>query len=179
MFTTRAGWGNPVAVLLSADGLDTEAMLRLTRWTNLSEATFLLPPTTPDADYRLRIFTPGGELPFAGHPTIGSAYAALEAGIVHGVAFRQECGAGVLPLSVTETASGPRIAVVAPEAKLVRESGDCAGCHRRRRSEHRCRSEPEPAIMNNGHDVAVRVPARRARHRGAAARHGRAGQARA
>ena len=72
--------GNPVAVVLDAEGLDDEEMALFARWTNLSETTFVLPPTTAGADYRLRIFTPGGELPFAGHPTLGSAHAWLEAG---------------------------------------------------------------------------------------------------
>jgi PhzF family phenazine biosynthesis protein len=72
--------GNPVAVVLEGEGLSDEAMQRFARWTNLSETTFVLPPTTPNADYRLRIFTPVRELPFAGHPTLGSCHAWLEAG---------------------------------------------------------------------------------------------------
>lgn len=94
--------GNPVAVVHDADGLDEARMAAFARWTNLSETTFLLPPTEAGreagADYRLRIFTPGGELPFAGHPTLGSAHAWLEAG---GTAERddvvvQECGVGLV-----------------------------------------------------------------------------------
>lgn len=69
--------GNPVAVVLDADGLTTEQMQRVANWTNLSETTFVLPPTDPAADYRVRIFTPGEELPFAGHPTIGTCHAWL------------------------------------------------------------------------------------------------------
>jgi PhzF family phenazine biosynthesis protein len=72
--------GNPVAVVHHADDLTDDQMAAFARWTNLSETTFLLAPTVPVADYRLRIFTPGGELPFAGHPTLGSAHAWLEAG---------------------------------------------------------------------------------------------------
>jgi PhzF family phenazine biosynthesis protein len=72
--------GNPVAVVLDGDGLSTAQMERFTRWTNLSEATFLLPPTDPAADYQVRIFTQAGELPFAGHPTLGSCHAWLAAG---------------------------------------------------------------------------------------------------
>lgn len=77
-------------------------MQQIARWTNLSETTFILPPTTPAADYRLRIFTPRAELPFAGHPTIGSAHAVLEAGLAkpNGGRLRQECGAGILDLQV-------------------------------------------------------------------------------
>ncbi len=72
--------GNPVAVVLEGEGLSDDQMQQLARWTNLSETTFVLPATDPAADYRLRIFTPGGELPFAGHPTLGSAHAWLENG---------------------------------------------------------------------------------------------------
>jgi PhzF family phenazine biosynthesis protein len=92
--------GNPVAVILEADGLGDEDMARIARWTNLSETTFVLPPTTPDADYRLRIFTPGGELPFAGHPTLGSAHAWLQHGGEPRVPGRmvQECAAGPVTL---------------------------------------------------------------------------------
>lgn len=95
--------GNPVAVVADADGLDEAELSAFARWTNLSETTFLLRPTDPAADYRLRIFTPGGELPFAGHPTLGSAHAWLEAGRSpreKGVVV-QECGAGLVRLRVT------------------------------------------------------------------------------
>src|SRR4051794_13204078 len=72
--------GNPVAVVLDAEGLSGEEMQRFARWTNLSETTFVLPPSLPGADYRVRIFTPVLELPFAGHPTLGSCQAWLEGG---------------------------------------------------------------------------------------------------
>ncbi len=98
VFSDRAVRGNPVAVVHDADGLDDEQMAAFARWTNLSETTFLLAPTVPGADYRLRIWTPGGELPFAGHPTLGSAHAWLEAG--HAPAdpagVVQQCGAGLV-----------------------------------------------------------------------------------
>src|SRR4051794_11629759 len=94
VFSRTAYLGNPVAVILDADGLDDTEMLRIARWTNLSETTFVLSPTTSEADYRLRIFTPGGELPFAGHPTLGSAHAWLEqGGIPMASALVQECEA--------------------------------------------------------------------------------------
>ena len=80
VFTAVPLRGNALAVVFDAEGLDDERMQALARWTNLSETTFLLPPTDPAADYRLRIFTPNGELPFAGHPTLGSCHAWLEAG---------------------------------------------------------------------------------------------------
>lgn len=80
VFTTKPYKGNPVAVVQDGEGLTNAQMQEFARWTNLSETTFLLPPTHPDADYRLRIFTPGGELPFAGHPTLGSCFAWKQAG---------------------------------------------------------------------------------------------------
>ena len=111
VFTSVPFMGNPVAVVLEGDGLSGEQMQRIAGWTNLSETTFVLKPTQAGADYRLRIFTPRAELPFAGHPTIGSAHAALEAGLVKPGRFRQECGAGVLELSET----GGKIEVKAPK----------------------------------------------------------------
>jgi PhzF family phenazine biosynthesis protein len=97
VFTNRPLMGNPVAVVLSSDGLSTEDMHAFTAWTNLSEATFLSAPTTPEADYAVRIFCPGRELPFAGHPTLGSAHAWLEAGgEPKADVIVQECGAGLV-----------------------------------------------------------------------------------
>jgi PhzF family phenazine biosynthesis protein len=94
--------GNPLAVVLDGADLSTEAMLRLTRWLNLSETTFLSPPTDPGADYRVRIFTPARELPFAGHPTLGSCHAWLETGGRPRTPGRviQECGAGLVPIQL-------------------------------------------------------------------------------
>lgn len=90
--------GNPVAVVLDAEGLSTEAMQRFAAWTNLSETTFVLPPEDPGADYRVRIFTPELEAPFAGHPTLGSCHAWLEAGGEPGDPSEvvQECGVGLV-----------------------------------------------------------------------------------
>ncbi|MFS0848141.1 PhzF family phenazine biosynthesis protein [Novosphingobium panipatense] len=90
--------GNPLAVVRGAEGLSDAQMLRLTRWLGYSETTFLLPPTDPAADYRVRIFYPAGELPFAGHPTLGTAHAWLAAGGVPKSAGRvvQECGVGLV-----------------------------------------------------------------------------------
>jgi PhzF family phenazine biosynthesis protein len=98
VFTSEPFLGNPVAVVLDGDGLEDEALQTFARWTNLSETTFVLPPTDGQADYRVRIFTPGSELPFAGHPTLGTCHAWLEAG---GVPRRedeivQQCGAGLI-----------------------------------------------------------------------------------
>ena len=98
VFSSQPYKGNPVAVVLEGDGLADDQMQTFARWTNLSETTFVLPPTSPDADYRLRIFTPTGELPFAGHPTLGSAHAWLNNGGAHsgGRYLVQECGAGLV-----------------------------------------------------------------------------------
>ena len=100
VFGSRPLAGNPVAVVHDATGLDDEQMAAFARWTNLSETTFLLPPEDPGADYRLRIFTPGEELPFAGHPTLGSAHAWLAAGGRPAIPDRvvQECGVGLVEL---------------------------------------------------------------------------------
>jgi PhzF family phenazine biosynthesis protein len=90
--------GNPVAVVLGAEGMGEEEMRRFARWTNLSETTFVLPPTRPEADYRVRIFTPVLELPFAGHPTLGTCHSWLEAGGEPAAPDEivQECGAGLI-----------------------------------------------------------------------------------
>lgn len=111
VFSAHGLRGNPLAVVHDADGLDEQTLAQFARWTNLSETTFLLPPTDPAADYRVRIFTTGGELPFAGHPTLGSAHAWLEAGGVPRDAGRvvQECGVGLVTVR-----RGERLAFAAP-----------------------------------------------------------------
>ncbi|WP_119967294.1 PhzF family phenazine biosynthesis protein [Simplicispira lacusdiani] len=102
VFSRRPGDGNPLAVVLEADDLQDADMRRFAAWTNLSETTFLLPPTEAGlaggADYRVRIFTPGGELPFAGHPTLGTCHAWLQAGHAPRVpgCIVQECGLGLV-----------------------------------------------------------------------------------
>jgi len=98
VFSSEPLRGNALAVVHDADGVSDDDMAAFARWTNLSETTFLLAPTSPDADYRVRIGTPGGELPFAGHPTLGSCHAWLEAGGVPATDeyVVQECGAGLV-----------------------------------------------------------------------------------
>ncbi|MBP2160795.1 MULTISPECIES: PhzF family phenazine biosynthesis protein [Asticcacaulis] len=98
VFGAQAFSGNPLAVISGAGDISTEEMLRITRWFNLSETTFLLPPTDPAADYRVRIFTLEREMPFAGHPTLGTCHAWLEAGGAqkNGGEIVQECGAGLV-----------------------------------------------------------------------------------
>ncbi len=124
VFTREPFRGNPVAVVLDAADVAAEDMQRIARWTNLSETTFVLRPSSAAADYRLRIFTPRRELPFAGHPTIGSAHAVVEAGGAAPATLRQECGAGVLPLRiVADTAAGTggrAIFVRVPTPRIVR-----------------------------------------------------------
>lgn len=112
VFGAKPFSGNPLAVVLDAEDLSTEEMQHFARWMNLSETAFLLPPSSPEADYRVRIFTLARELPFAGHPTLGSCHAWLTAG---GVPRRpdlivQECGAGLVP--IRRAASG--LAFAAP-----------------------------------------------------------------
>lgn len=114
VFTAQALRGNPLAVVLDGTGLDTATMQRFTDWTNLSEATLLLPPTHPDADYAVRIFCPGRELPFAGHPTLGSCHAWLQAGGQPKAEFIvQECGVGLVRIR----RDGDRLAFAAPPLK--------------------------------------------------------------
>ena len=124
VFTATPGYGNPVAVVLDSTGLDDAAMQHFARWTNLSETTFVLPPTDAQADYALRIFTPGGELPFAGHPTLGSCFAWLAAGGQPKSADRivQQCAKGLIPIR----RDGERLAFAAPPS---------------------ARSDPAPALL--------------------------------
>lgn len=117
VFTDTPYLGNPLAVVLDGGGLTTEAMQRFTDWTNLSECTFVLPPTDAGADYRVRIFCPGRELPFAGHPTLGTCHAWLAAGgQPRGEHVVQECGVGLVPIK----RDGARLAFAAPP---LRRSG--------------------------------------------------------
>ncbi|HEU5035109.1 MAG TPA: PhzF family phenazine biosynthesis protein [Mycobacteriales bacterium] len=114
VFTDRAFAGNPLAVVLGGDHLSTEQMQAIASEFNLSETTFPVPPTTGDATYRLRIFTPASELPFAGHPSVGTAWLLRSLGRVDGGRVVQECGAGLLPLQVDErgatlTGGPPRV----------------------------------------------------------------------
>ncbi|MFL6592986.1 MAG: PhzF family phenazine biosynthesis protein [Luteimonas sp.] len=118
VFAERPGAGNALGVMFDASALDSESMQAFAAWNNLSETIFLLPPTTPAADYRVRIFTPRQELPFAGHPSVGAAWAAVEGGIAsaRGDALVQECAAGLLPVRVAGDESGLRVQVRAPRA---------------------------------------------------------------
>ncbi len=124
VFTDRPLFGNAVAVVLDGAGLGGDQMQALARWTNLSETVFVLPSAV--ADYRLRIFTPGSELPFAGHPTLGSAHAVIEAGIVtpgDDGRFAMECAQGIVALRRTE---GAEIIARVPTPTVVRDSAIAA-----------------------------------------------------
>jgi PhzF family phenazine biosynthesis protein len=112
VFTAVPYRGNPVAVVLDGAGLDDAQLQRFAQWTHLSETTFLLPPTEPGADYRVRIFTPGGEMRFAGHPTLGSCHAWLKAGGKprSGERIVQQCAVGLVPIR----RDGTRLAFAAP-----------------------------------------------------------------
>lgn len=126
VFTREPFMGNPVAVIIGAEGLTPEEMQRIAAWTNLSETTFILP--SERADYRLRIFTPKRELGFAGHPVIGSAHAALESGYAapRGGVMRQECAAGIFDLAVEEHGGARSIFVRAPGPKISAFDADRA-----------------------------------------------------
>lgn len=117
VFTSEPFKGNPVAVIMDASGLTTKEMQTIANWTNLSETTFVLPATNKQADYRVRIFTPNHELPFAGHPTIGTAYALIEAGIISEKDNKiiQECDAGLISLNTQNTLEGISISFKLPE----------------------------------------------------------------
>lgn len=111
VFSDQPLLGNPLAVVLGADGLSDEQMAAFARWTNLSETTFVLKPTDPRADYRVRIFTTLDELPFAGHPTLGSCHAWLEnGGVAQGEEIVQECGVGLIRIR----RDGQQLAFTAP-----------------------------------------------------------------
>lgn len=137
VFTAVPLKGNPLAVVHDAAGLADERLAAFARWTNLSETTFLLPPADPAADYRVRIFTPGGELPFAGHPTLGSCHAWLAAGgrPRDAAVVVQECGVGLVRIR----RSGDRLAFAAPplrrggplDAALVQRIAAALGVDRR------------------------------------------------
>lgn len=125
VFAARPGDGNPLAVVFDAAGLDEATMQAVARWTRLPETTFVLPATAPGASYRVRIFSPRREVPFAGHPSIGTAHAVLQAGLaapVHG-RLVQECAVGLLPIEVEGDGPAQRLSVRAPRARVL-EAGN-------------------------------------------------------
>jgi PhzF family phenazine biosynthesis protein len=127
VFAATPGGGNHLGVVIGAHDWSSAAMQRFARWTALVETTFLLPPTDPKADYRVRIFTPHKEIPFAGHPSIGSAHAALEGGLAQprdGLLW-QECGAGVLPIRVEGDGISRELLLQSPGERVL-DTGDDA-----------------------------------------------------
>lgn len=121
VFADRPGAGNPLAVVLDAEGLDDASMQAIARWTRLPETTFVFPPTSTDASYRIRMFSPRREVPFAGHPSVGTAHVVLEAGLAspRDGMLLQEGIAGTLPLRVHGSGASRTIAVRTPRARLV------------------------------------------------------------
>ncbi len=124
VFGARPGTGNPLGVVVGAEGWPDAAMQSFARWTNLVETTFVLPSTRSEAHYRLRIFTPAREIPFAGHPTIGSAHVVLKSGVsLPGpMPLVQECGAGLLPIRTHAQGLDHGLAVRAPPAREIAAS---------------------------------------------------------
>ena len=127
VFTHRAGGGNPLGVVFGAQHWQTEHMQAFARWTDLVETTFVLPPTLPGASYQLRIFSPSKEIPFAGHPTIGSAHAVLETGFA-GLNRRgelvQQCAAGLLTIRADYVEGARELYVAAPGARVMKTGID-------------------------------------------------------
>ena len=125
VFAGRPGAGNALGVVFDAGDMDATAMQALAAWLNLSETIFLLPPDA-GADYRIRIFTPGSELPFAGHPSVGAAWVAAthRLALPRGGRLVQQCAAGLLPVEVSGAGTGLRVAVRSPRARFV---ADLAG----------------------------------------------------
>lgn len=151
VFAHRAGTGNPLGVVFDAEGLDSAAMQAYAAWANLSETIFFLPPTESGADYRIRIFTPRQELPFAGHPSVGAAWAALDAGLVDAGKqdLVQECEAGLLPVRVEDRASERLVHVRTPRAEREPGSEGFPDLLRAATAGLPCGALP-PALWNNG-----------------------------
>lgn len=128
VFSARAGVGNPLAVVFDAEGLDDGQMQAIASWANLAETTFVLPPTTPEAHYRVRIFTTRREIAFAGHPSIGTAHAVLAAGFAapESGLLVQECRAGLLPVQRRDLGAASTLSVRVPRSRIVRfaDAGD-------------------------------------------------------
>lgn len=151
--------GNPVAVILDSEGLTDDQMQKIARWTNLSETTFVLKAKSDKADYFLRIFTPENELQFAGHPTLGSAYAILEAGICkpkNGILV-QECGVGLITIKCDTSNEHMKLTLQMPESKQrtlseseITELNLILG--------HNVLSEPSPSVIDVGiHWIVAQV----------------------
>ena len=152
VFAPRAGAGNPLAVVYDAQGMEEAAMQAFAAWTNLSETVFFLPPSDGGADYAIRIFTPRMELPFAGHPSVGAAWAALDAGLVRerDGPLVQECAAGLLPVRIRRQGDRLLPAVRSPAARPV--DAPAPGWRAGDRVWRAARGALPPALWNNGPD---------------------------
>lgn len=150
VFADVAGAGNGLAVVLEGENLSTEQMQAFAKFTNMSETTFVL-PTMTQASYRIRIFTPMSELPFAGHPSVGTAHAVLESGLVkaHGGKLIQECAAGLLPINVEGDGSNRCISVRAPRGKVISHDAHVQTLLNAATSNMTAGQLP-PTLMNNG-----------------------------
>ena len=151
VFSERVGAGNGLAVVFDGADLSTEQMQAFAAYINQSETTFVLPVSTPDASYRIRIFTPVSELPFAGHPSVGSAHAVLEAGLAQAKngELVQECAAGLLPMRVQGEGANRVISVRAPHGKHMATS-DAAKALLPAAMQGMRLGELAPALINNG-----------------------------
>jgi predicted PhzF superfamily epimerase YddE/YHI9 len=184
VFSAAPGRGNPLAVVLDAEGLDTAAMQSIAAWLNLSETTFVLPPSG-GADYCVRIFTPRQELPFAGHPSVGTAHAVLLSRMVEPRDGRllQECGAGLLPVNVEGEGGERRIHVRAPRGaeRAADPAAVVSALERRAARRARARAHRQRAVMvvrgARGRGCGARAAAGPARDRPGDARHGAVGVA--
>ena len=161
VFAAAPGAGNPLGVVVDGAGFDPARMQAFAAWTNLSETIFLLPPTVPEADYRVRIFTPRQELPFAGHPSVGAAWAAVTAGRVQAGrdALVQECAAGLLPVRLTREGGALRPRVRAPRARRLGGAelapellNSVVAAMRRSGGAGLCPTEAFDAAGGNGHE---------------------------
>lgn len=149
VFTTAPFMGNPLAVILDAEGLSDQQMQAIARWTNLSETTFVLPATDPAADYRVRIFTTSEEFPFAGHPTLGTAHALLQAGLRPKTpgTLVQECGVGMVPVRI---AGDGGLAFRAPPATLATLDADLMPLLRTALGSAALTESQPPVVVNIG-----------------------------
>lgn len=151
VFAARIGSGNPLAVILDSQNLTTAQMQAIAHWTNLAETTFILPPTMPEADYRVRIFTTQKEIAFAGHPSIGSAHALVDAGLQPRQAglIMQECQAGLLPIRYRPELPDNAYSVRVPSSKWLRYADESDAVFREALPPHYWTSL-KPALVEGG-----------------------------
>jgi PhzF family phenazine biosynthesis protein len=153
VFADRPGAGNPLAVVFDAEELDDRQMQAIAAWTNLAETTFVLPPSTTQAHYRVRIFTTRQEIAFAGHPSIGTAHAVLAAGLTlpESGLIVQECQAGLLPIRVRIDSGAPVLSVRVPRSRIVRYAGTTVDDEVVRRALAGCRlGSLAPCLVEGG-----------------------------